>query len=138
MRAADPDELQRKAADPSGSAWVAASAGSGKTKVLSDRVLNLLLCGTAPEKILCLTFTRTAAAQMANKIMERLARWASVTQDVLYRELTELQGHAANEDRMACARQLFAKLLDTPGGLKVTTLHGFCQSLLKRFPLEDK
>ena len=136
MRAADPDELQRKAADPSGSAWVAASAGSGKTKVLSDRVLNLLLCGTAPEKILCLTFTRTAAAQMANKIMERLARWASVTQDVLYRELTELQGHAANEDRMACARQLFAKLLDTPGGLKVTTLHGFCQSLLKRFPLE--
>ncbi len=132
----DPNALQRLAANPFESAWVAASAGSGKTKVLSDRVLNLLLTGTPPEKILCLTFTRTAAAQMANKIAERLAKWAAQEESDLVKELTELRGIPPEAPLIACARRLFARLLDTAGGLKVTTLHGFCQSLLKRFPLE--
>lgn len=88
----DPNALQRLAANPFESAWVAASAGSGKTKVLSDRVLNLLLTGTPPEKILCLTFTRTAAAQMANKIAERLAKWAAQEEPELAKELTDLRG----------------------------------------------
>ena len=136
MDLTDPNDLQRKAADPAASAWVAASAGSGKTKVLSDRVLNLLLAGTPPEKILCLTFTRTAAAEMANRIAKRLAKWASEEEEKLVTELTDLAGTPPDAKRIAQARRLFARLLDTAGGLKVTTLHGFCQSLLKRFPLE--
>lgn len=136
MDLTDPNALQRLAANPFESAWVAASAGSGKTKVLSDRVLNLLLTGTPPEKILCLTFTRTAAAQMANKIAERLAKWAAQEESLLVRELTELRDAPPDAALIARARRLFARLLDTAGGLKVTTLHSFCQSLLKRFPLE--
>ena len=136
MDLTDPNDLQRKAADPDASAWVAASAGSGKTKVLSDRVLNLLLAGTPPEKILCLTFTRTAAAEMANRIAARLAKWASEEENDLIKELTDLAGTPPDAKKIAQARRLFARLLDTAGGLKVTTLHGFCQSLLKRFPLE--
>lgn len=136
MDLTDPNDLQRKAADPDASAWVAASAGSGKTKVLSDRVLNLLLTGTPPEKILCLTFTRTAAAEMANRIAGRLAKWASEEDADLIKELTDLAGTPPDSEKIAQARRLFARLLDTAGGLKVTTLHGFCQSLLKRFPLE--
>ncbi len=136
MDLTDPNALQRLAANPFESAWVAASAGSGKTKVLSDRVLNLLLTGTPPEKILCLTFTRTAAAQMANKIAERLAKWAAQEESLLVGELTELRDAPPDAALIARARRLFARLLDTAGGLKVTTLHSFCQSLLKRFPLE--
>lgn len=129
----DPNEIQRKASDPTASAWVAASAGSGKTKVLSDRVLNLLLAGAKPERILCLTFTRTAAAEMYNRIAARLAKWATASDADLDRELTAL---GANPARKETARRLFAELLDTAGGLKILTIHSFCQSLLKRFPLE--
>lgn len=136
MASPNPDDLQRQAANPFESAWVAASAGSGKTKVLSDRVLNLLLTGTPPEKILCLTFTRTAAAQMANKIADRLAKWAAEDEADLVADLTKLRAAAPDDRLIARARRLFARLLDTAGGLKVTTLHGFCQSVLKRFPLE--
>lgn len=136
MVATDPNALQRQAANPFESAWVAASAGSGKTTVLSDRVLNLLLSGTPPEKILCLTFTRTAAAEMANRIADKLSHWAAMDERKLIEELKRLQDKAPDAPLIAKARRLFAKLLDTPGGLKVTTLHSFCQSLLKRFPLE--
>ncbi|HBO58791.1 MAG TPA: double-strand break repair helicase AddA [Alphaproteobacteria bacterium] len=129
----DPNEIQRKASDPTASAWVAASAGSGKTKVLSDRVLNLLLAGAKPERILCLTFTRTAAAEMYNRIAARLAKWATASDADLDKELTAL---GANTAKKETARRLFAELLDTAGGLKILTLHSFCQSLLKRFPLE--
>lgn len=136
MNAADPNELQRTAATPDASAWVAASAGSGKTKVLSDRVLNLLLSGTPPEKILCLTFTRTAAAEMANRVTEILARWATVEENVLEDDLTALSGKAPDAKTKEKARRLFARLLDAPGGMNILTIHGFCQSLLKRFPVE--
>lgn len=129
----DPNEIQRKASDPTASAWVAASAGSGKTKVLSDRVLNLLLAGAKPERILCLTFTRTAAAEMYNRIAARLAKWATASDADLDKELTAL---GANTAKKETARRLFAELLDTAGGLKILTIHSFCQSLLKRFPLE--
>ena len=136
MNPADPNELQRTAAAPDASAWVAASAGSGKTKVLSDRVLNLLLNGTPPEKILCLTFTRTAAAEMANRVTEILSKWATAEDDVLERDLESLSGKAPKPSEKEKARCLFARLLDAPGGINIMTIHGFCQSLLKRFPLE--
>lgn len=133
----DPDTLQRTAASPDASAWVAASAGSGKTKVLSDRVLNLMLEGCPPEKILCLTFTRTAAAEMANRLTEILAKWATAAEPDLKADLEKLTGTPADTETENKARRLFAKMLDAPGGINIMTIHGFCQSLLKRFPLES-
>jgi ATP-dependent helicase/nuclease subunit A len=127
---------QLRAADPRHSAWVSASAGTGKTKVLTDRVLRAMLAGTPPARILCLTFTRAAAAEMANRLHERLAEWAVMPQKKLAAALGELMGEAARDDQIDKARRLFAAVLDAPGGLKIMTIHAFCQSLVARFPLE--
>ncbi|HTZ79919.1 MAG TPA: double-strand break repair helicase AddA [Stellaceae bacterium] len=130
------DALQRQAADPTASVWVAASAGTGKTKVLTDRVLTLLLAGSAPTRILCLTFTRAAAAEMANRLQARLSLWAVLEEGTLWNELRRLLDRAPSAAEVAEARRLFAKVLDAPGGLGIETIHGFCQSLLRRFPVE--
>src|SRR5262245_4640467 len=127
---------QRSATSPGNSAWVAASAGSGKTKVLTDRVLRLLLNGTAPQQILCLTFTKAAAAEMAVRIAETLEKWTSQPEKELHENLQQLIGAGTSEETRRRARQLFARVLDAPGGLKILTIHAFCQSVLKRFPLE--
>ncbi|OJW55253.1 MAG: double-strand break repair helicase AddA [Alphaproteobacteria bacterium 41-28] len=127
---------QRLAAHPNHSAWVAASAGSGKTKVLTDRVLNLLLEGCPPERILCLTFTKAAAAEMANRVRMRLGEWAILPENDLRQTIEDLQGAPASSEKLERARTLFCLTLDTPDGLKIQTIHSFCQSLLKRFPLE--
>ena len=127
---------QRRAADPAASVWVSASAGSGKTKVLTDRVLALLLAGTPPHKILCLTFTKAAAAEMSNRVNERLASWVTMDEDKLWNELADLHPEAPDRLLLDRARRLFAHVLDAPGGLTISTIHGFCQSLLRRFPLE--
>ncbi|WP_173981546.1 double-strand break repair helicase AddA [Magnetospirillum sp. SS-4] len=132
----DADSRQRRAADPSASVWVAASAGTGKTKVLTDRVLALLLAGTPPHKILCLTFTKAAAAEMAFRIQGRLAGWATSSDARLGGDLAALLGRAAEERECVRARRLFAQVLDAPGGMHIETIHAFCQSLLRRFPLE--
>jgi ATP-dependent helicase/nuclease subunit A len=132
----DPNVLQRMASDPMASVWVSASAGAGKTKVLSDRVLRQMLSGTAPHRILCLTFTKAAAAEMANRVNERLGRWATMDDADLQRDLAELAGTAPGTDETRRARRLFASVLDAPGGMKIQTIHAFCQSLLRRFPLE--
>jgi len=124
------------AADPSQSVWVSANAGTGKTRVLVDRISRLLLAGTQPGKILCLTFTKAAAAEMANRLSTRLGGWAVVPEDELHRQLTELLGRAVADEDAARARKLFAEVLDTPGGLKIRTIHSFCESLLGQFPLE--
>ena len=125
------------AADPKVSAWVAASAGTGKTKVLTDRILNLLLHGFAPERILCLTFTKAAAAEMANRLTQQLARWATLSMFELTQELEKLLGiNAISPTVLVRAQTLFALVLDAPGGMKIQTIHGFCQSILSRFPLE--
>lgn len=134
---------QRQAADPLCSVWVEASAGTGKTKVLSDRVLRLLLDGTDPSRILCLTYTKAAAVEMNNRIAERLSIWAVADDDKLRSELEKLLGLNLAEYKqksalLAQARRLFAILLDTPGGIKIQTIHSFCQEILKRFPLEAK
>jgi len=127
---------QRLAASPHHSAWVAASAGSGKTKVLTDRVLNLLLEGCAPERILCLTFTKAAAAEMEGRLRTRLGEWAILPDHELRESLKSLRESTVSPEILVRARTLFGLTLDTPGGLKIQTIHGFCQSLLKRFPLE--
>ncbi|MDO8605581.1 MAG: double-strand break repair helicase AddA [Phaeospirillum sp.] len=133
---ADADLRQRRAADPTASVWVAASAGTGKTKVLTDRVLTLLLAGTAPHKILCLTFTKAAAAEMANRIQRQLARWATAADAALDHDLSLLLGRPPDQREQVRARRLFAQVLDAPGGMHMETIHAFCQSLLRRFPLE--
>ena len=128
--------LQQSASAPGQSVWVAASAGSGKTKVLTDRVLRLLLSGARPERILCLTFTKAAAAEMATRIAGRLSKWAVAEDVVLADELGTLSGRPPEAGELERARRLFATVLDAPGGLEVQTIHGFCQSILRRFPLE--
>ena len=124
------------AADPHASVWVAASAGTGKTTVLTERLLRLMLDGTDPARILCLTFTRAAAAEMANRLDGVLAGWATLPDGALAQALYDLTGGFAGEALTARARRLFALVLDTPGGIKISTIHAFCQTLLRRFPLE--
>ena len=127
---------QQRASNPAASVWVGASAGTGKTKVLTDRVLRLLLGGTAPERLLCLTFTRAAAAEMALRIARELARWTVADDEALAGALAALTGARPEQDTLDRARRLFATVLDVPDGLKIQTIHAFCQSLLRRFPLE--
>src|SRR5881275_3745368 len=108
-RAAEAAAVQRQALGPDVSVWVSASAGTGKTKVLTDRLLALMLDGTDPARILCLTFTRAAAAEMANRVNARLAAWATLPPGQLDEELVELTGRLPDEDEIARARQLFAR-----------------------------
>ncbi len=129
-------EDQRAAADPTVSAWVAANAGTGKTQVLTDRVLRLLLAGTKPEKIIALTYTKAAAAEMSKRVFDRLARWVTMDALELTRVLADLCGSAPAPEQVKRARQLFAEAIETPGGLRVQTIHAFSERLLQRFPLE--
>jgi ATP-dependent helicase/nuclease subunit A len=129
-------QVQIDASDPTASAWVAANAGSGKTYVLAQRVIRLMLDGADPAKILCLTFTKAAAANMANRIFGTLAKWIALDDAALDGAIEELEGKAPSRPRRERARRLFAQALDTPGGLKVQTIHAFCTRLLRQFPFE--
>lgn len=126
---------QALAADPLAHAALSASAGTGKTQVLTARVLRLLLKGARPESILCLTFTKAAAAEMANRIGARLAAWVRLKDSELATDLLHL-GEPNDAPTRQRARQLFAKVLDCSGGLKIQTIHSFAQSLLAAFPAE--
>lgn len=128
-------EHQLRASDPDASAWVSANAGSGKTHVLTQRVISLLLKGEDPAKILCITFTKAAAANMASRIFRDLAAWISLDDAGLDRKLAEI-GQKPGIATRARARRLFALALETPGGLKVQTIHAFCTRLLHQFPFE--
>lgn len=148
-RAIDPNVLQRKAATPTQSVWVGASAGSGKTKVLVDRIVRLLLPdkdgrhGAAPYKILALTFTKAAASEMRLRIQETLGEWAVLPIEKvadgkkhLTKELADILGHAPTDYQIKSAQGLFNTVIDSPGGINIMTIHSFCQSVLGRFPLE--
>lgn len=132
----DINKEQRRASNPLSSVWVAASAGSGKTKVLTDRVLNLLLMNGRPERLLCLTFTKTAAAEMSNRVNDVLKSWVVMDDESLAAQIEKLLGDYPDTELLQKARRLFALALETPGGMKIMTIHSFCQSVLKRFPLE--
>ncbi len=132
---------QRQAAAPELSIWVNASAGTGKTKVLTDRVLQLLLAGISAGKLLCLTYTKAAAVEMSSRVSKELSTWAVADDQTLEKELIKLFGRLPENERpkeelKTRARKLFAVMLDTPGGIKIQTIHSFCQEILKRFPLE--
>lgn len=125
---------QSEAANPRQTSMVSANAGSGKTRVLVDRVSRILLQGVEPEKILCLTYTKAAATEMQDRLYEKLGQWSIMEKDVLQAELRKLTG--SNVHDIAKARNLFAKALETPEGLKVQTIHAFCERILSRFPIE--
>lgn len=130
-------DRQVQAADPAASTWLAANAGSGKTSVLTDRVARLLLAGTEPQKVLCLTYTKAAATEMQNRLFQRLGGWSMLADDALRAALDQLGlPGPIGADTLAEARRLFARAIETPGGLKIQTIHSFCAALLRRFPLE--
>ena len=133
---ADTVSAQKLAARPDLSAWVSAHAGSGKTHVLSQRVVRLLLDGCEPSKVLCLTYTRAAAANMANRVFGDLASWALMEDAPLAEVIANLTGASPDTRQLAAARRLFARALETPGGLKIQTIHAFCEAVLQQFPLE--
>ena len=135
-----PDEAtqrQIEASNPQNSTWLSANAGSGKTRVLTDRVARLLLKGTDPQNVLCLTYTKAAASEMQNRLFQRLGAWAMMDDSQLRAELRDL-GELGSIDThlLRQARVLFAGAIETPGGLKIQTIHSFCAGLLRRFPLE--
>ncbi|AXC48907.1 double-strand break repair helicase AddA [Paracoccus suum] len=131
----DATRHQIAAANPLHSIWLTANAGSGKTRVLTDRVARLLLSGTPPERILCLTYTKAAASEMQIRLLSRLGGWAMLPDAQLVAELEAMGADASGAD-LAEARRLFARAIETPGGLKVQTIHAFCAAILRRFPLE--
>lgn len=138
-REVKPADAQARAADPRLSAFVTANAGSGKTKTLIDRVARLLLAGAEPETILCVTYTKAAAAEMQRRLYDLLGGWSVAGDDRLREELATLEGRrpgAYDDRRLSEARALFARALETPGGLKIQTIHAFCEKLLRRFPIE--
>jgi ATP-dependent helicase/nuclease subunit A len=126
---------QQDASDPGASVFVSAHAGTGKTKVLVDRLVRLMLEGADPARILCLTYTKAAAAEMAIRLQQRLGEWVTMSDAALDTRLAELEVGPGKRQR---ARELFAHVLDLPGGMRIGTIHAFCQSLLKRFPLEAR
>ena len=153
VRPRDPNAIQQDASNPLNSIWVSASAGTGKTKVLTDRLLRLLLPkkssepGSEPYKILCLTFTKAAANEMSIRLFETLGHWAVMPisdQDPTYTEskktltgeLQKLFGEMPTDEQIAAAQTLFSNIVDAPNGLKIMTIHSFCESILGRFPLE--
>jgi ATP-dependent helicase/nuclease subunit A len=132
-------EAQVRAAEPWHSTWLAANAGSGKTRVLTDRVARLLLDRVPPEHILCLTYTKAAATEMQNRLFKRLGSWAMLDEAQLRAELLQLGVEAdLSDEYLQDARTLFARAIETPGGLRIQTIHSFCASLLRRFPLEAR
>ncbi|MEZ5656052.1 MAG: double-strand break repair helicase AddA [Sphingobium sp.] len=127
---------QALASAPDAHVWLSASAGTGKTHVLTARVFRLLLGGVPPENILCLTFTKAGASEMAERIHGRLAAWVQMSEPALAADLHAL-GEVITPEMRERARQLFARVLEaTGGGLRIQTIHSFCQQLLSSFPLE--
>jgi ATP-dependent helicase/nuclease subunit A len=134
-----PEPLRRRQAEassPKSSAWVSANAGSGKTHVLTQRVLRLLLDGTPPAQILCLAYTKAAAANMADRVFTKLAQWTSLDDKALTQAIVDCGADAPDPAKLLFARQLFARTIETPGGLKIQTLHAFAERLLRLFPFE--
>src|SRR6195952_5473137 len=129
-------ETQERASDPAASAFVSANAGSGKTHVLVQRVIRLLLSGVAPEKILCIPFTKAAPANMAERVFSTLGHWVTLDDTELDAAIREAGIPHPNAGLRKPARQLFACALETPGGLKVQTIHALCTRLLQQFPFE--
>lgn len=127
---------QQSAADPSQSIWLHASAGTGKTKVLTDRLLRLLLKGTLPNKILCLTFTNAAANEMHERIYQKISNWAVISDAELRSELQDLGYDSFTPGDIKSAKNLLQVYLHKEESLNIHTIHSFCQKVLQKFPIE--
>jgi len=127
-------QAQTHAARPHASTWVSANAGSGKTRVLTNRVARLLLAGAAPHRILCLTYTKAAASEMQSRLFAELGTWAMMPRAELMATLAGLgeDTQTISNDKLATARRLFAQALETPGGLKIQTIRGFASWMICR------
>jgi len=128
--------LQIKASDPKISTWVSASAGTGKTKILTDRVLRLMLQNVAFDKILCLTFTNAASLEMQDRISSSLSKWSGSNHDDLQRELLGTLGRSPKDHELSKAKSLYEAYLKSTDKVNIQTIHSFCQALLKKFPVE--
>jgi ATP-dependent helicase/nuclease subunit A len=131
------ERIRRQAIDPSSSVWVSANAGSGKTTILTYRVISLLLSGVDPSRVLCLTYTRAAAAEMQNRVFNELGSWVTLDDEQLCAAMFKIEGKTPDAVRLSFARRLFARAVETPGGLKIQTIHAFCERLLHLFPFES-
>ncbi len=127
---------QIRASNPTSNVWVTANAGSGKTKVLTDRILRLCLAGTDIQKILCITFTKTGAAEMQEKLLKTAQKWSESSDAELEIVLDELTGSKPSQQTVLKAKQIFDELLENQAKMNILTIHSFCQSILKRFPME--
>jgi ATP-dependent helicase/nuclease subunit A len=131
------ERIRRQAIDPRSSVWVSANAGSGKTTILTYRVISLLLSGVDPSRVLCLTYTRAAAAEMQNRVFNELGSWVTLNDEQLRAAMFKIEGKNPDAARLSFARRLFARAVETPGGLKIQTIHAFCERLLHLFPFES-
>ncbi len=122
--------------DPTASVFVSANAGAGKTSLLTNRVLALLLHGVNPSRVLCLTYTHAAASEMANRIQHKLGAWVMASDEELQKQISQLTSKPVSSQQLIFARSLFARVLEAPQGLRIQTIHSFCQSLLRQFPVE--
>ena len=136
MLYSSPTTLQQRASDPASHIWVGANAGSGKTKVLIDRVLRLLLRNVPPSHIVCITFTKAAASEMENRLQKRTREWVQMEDSALRQSLEEMSGREPSESEIIKARRLFAVMTDCPVGVRILTIHAFCQQVLGQFPME--
>lgn len=132
----NPSAKQRIASNPNTSVWVSASAGTGKTKILVDRLLRLLLNGINVDNILCITYSKAAAQEMINRLMEILSKWSIVEEEALIKQIEDISGNMPTNDQITIAKELFSKIINHPRELKIQTIHSFCQNLLARFPIE--
>ena len=124
------------ASDPKFSVFVSANAGTGKTRALTHRVFRLLLNGVKPDSILCVTYTKAAAAEMQQRLQNTLSRWAVCSESELISDLTEMSEPNPSQEKILISRQLFAHILDNEDGPRIETIHSFCQKILSRFPIE--
>ena len=129
---------QNMASNPKKSIWLFASAGSGKTKILTDRVIRLLLDGNDIQKILCITYTNNGANEMKARINNRLFEMTSSSLDELILILKDLTNNYPSEALINKARRLFFEINESPESIKIMTIHSFCQNLLKIFIKEHQ
>ncbi|HJK86830.1 MAG TPA: UvrD-helicase domain-containing protein [Candidatus Megaira endosymbiont of Nemacystus decipiens] len=130
------NKLQIQASDPTSSIWVSASAGTGKTKILTDRVLRLLLSKAVPHKILCITFTNAAAAEMKERINDMIFHWSKMNHEELEISINNIQGRSPTEKEIKIAKNLYEQHLCSENNISIQTIHSFCQKTLQQFPLE--
>ncbi len=129
-------ELQKQASDPYKSVWVSASAGTGKTKIFTDRVLRLLISGAQFSEILCITYTKVASSEMQLRIMKRLEYFANISTEKLKNELSLLVDHEVTNEEIDRAKSLYMQILSSKNNINAYTIHALCEKIVRSFSFE--